>query len=497
MRRPAFLAVALALALLAVGSLAATQPSTDAFEVLVQRYIDQRRDLGSLSRSAIETRVASQKALLGEVRAVSTTGLSPEQRIDHAAIVGQLEGAIFEAEVLQPWERDPELYLQYGSLAGLMDQQGDPATKGRNVATRLKALTAMLGDARANLETPPRRFTDNGIYQAGEWRTFLEREVAAFAKTTGPAQTEVESANAEALGALADFQQFLKVDLLSRSTGNVAIGKDHYNHILNVRWYMKDDAAALLAKGQRAFAETEAQLTTLAKKMRPSAPSWVEAYESLKDDHPPEPLGAGGLWRYISLGRPTGDETKLDGLFVFQNGRFVQQALNIGEPFTTQVAQAHAGTYTVENGKIILNAEVGLIVAPGAAAPVASSPNRRHELTPVTGPSRLTLTFRSGTVQKFTRVGGAQGRIVPLANGALALVDGHFLLVFEEGSRAIAGSGTFTQRGSTLRLVAERWLSARDGKVTYSKVPLYATLDTTSLRLPGEASIRVVGGAGR
>ncbi len=774
MRRLITVAVALCLASLAVSSLTARQSSTDAFELLVQRYIDQRRDSGSLSRTAIEARVASQKALLGEVRAVSTAGLSPEQRIDQAAIVGQLEGAIFEAEVLRPWERDPELYLQYGSLAGLMDQSGDPATKGKAVATRLKALTATLGDARANLKAPPQRFTDNGIYQAGEWRTFLERDVAAFAKTAGAAQAEVESANAEALRALADFQQFLKVDLLPRSTGTVAIGKDRYNHILKVRWYMKDDAAALLAKGQRAFAETEAQLTTLAKKMRPSAASWVEVYESLKDDHPPadrikdeyqaqmeaaqaylkahaivtlpagervttidtppamrrsspfgtfssvgpldtslhgrlvltpveptltpeqrkerlrshhrawipiiavheaypghhvaalkanenprmlrrvvresifgegwglyceelmyeqgflkgddvrltqlrnrlwraarviidvgmhtgtmtfdqgvnllvdkvrferyaaelevgmytrrptmvlgyligmleimdmraafekkfgtpatmnvfvdkllrigslppplvraellgepiegtdvgsaganqtpEPLGAGGLWRYLSLGRPTGDETRLDGLFVFQNGRFVQQALNTGEPVTAQMAQAHAGTYTVENGKIVLNADVGLVVTPTAATPVASSPNRRHELAPEAARDRLTLTFGSGTVQKFTRVGGAQGRIVPLGSGALALVDGHFLLVFEEGGRAIAGSGTFTEKGSALRLVPERWLTARDGKVTYSKAPIDAALDSASLRLPGEAPIRVTSGSGR
>ena len=528
------------------------------------------------------------------------------------------------------------------------------------------------------------------------------------------------AANTEAIRALSDYKQFLERDLLPRSTGTFAIGRDHYNFILAKRWYMKDDAAALLAKGQRAFAETEAQLTALAQKMRPGA-TWVDVYESLKDDHPPadrikdeyqaqmeaaqaylkahdivtlppgervttidtppamrrsspfgtfssvgpldttlhgrlvltpieptltpeqrkerlrshhrawipiiavheaypghhvqalkanenprmlrrvvkesifsegwglyceelmyeqgflkgddvrltqlrnrlwraarviidvglhtgtmtfeegvnllvdkvrferyaaelevgmytrrpttvlgyligmmeiadmraaweqkfgkpatpklfidqllrigslppslvraellgepiagptadarqegEALGAGGLWRYVSLGRPTGDETRLDGLFVFQNGRFVQQSLNLGEPATSQVAQAHAGTYTVENGKIKLLAEVGLIVTPTAASPVASSPNRNHELAVARDGNRLVLTFGSGTVQKFTRVGPASGRMVPLSRGALALVDGHFLLVFEDGGRAIAGSGTFTANG--------------------------------------------------
>lgn len=200
-------------------------------------------------------------------------------------------------------------------------------------------------------------------------------------------------------------------------------------------------------------------------------------------------LGAAGLWRYTSLGRPTGDETKLDGLFVFQNGRFVQQALNLGQPVSAQVAQAHAGTFSIEQGKIILHAEVGLIVTPTAVSPVASSPNRRHELAPVRDGNRLTLTFGSGTVQKFTRVGAAAGRIVPLSRGALALVDDHFLLVFEDATRAFAGSGKVTATGAALRLQPERWLASKAGKVTYSTAPIDATLEARELRLPGEAPL--------
>jgi hypothetical protein len=209
------------------------------------------------------------------------------------------------------------------------------------------------------------------------------------------------------------------------------------------------------------------------------------------------PLGAGGLWRYVSLGRPTGDESKLDGLFVFQNGRFVQQSLNLGQPTTSQLAQAHAGTYTVEGGKIILNAEVGLIVNPTAAAPLASSPNRRHELSPVRDANRLTLTFGSGTVQKFTRVGAGAGRIVPLSRGALALVDDHFLLVFEDATRAIAGSGKYTMNGTAIRFAPERWLTSKGGKVTYSTAPVDATLDAAALKITGEAPLLLAGSSAR
>ena len=752
--------IVLVLAVSAVLPGTAHQSTSESFEALVQRYIDQRRESGNLAREAIEARVAAQRDLLRHVRAVAPGSLSPEQRIDRLVVIGQLEGSIFELDVLRPWAKDPELYLQYGSLATLIDQPGDAASTSRAVAARLRALTALLAEARANLEAPPRRFTENGIYQAAQWRAFLENDVASFARRSGDAGTEVTAANTEAIRALADFEQFLHRDVLPKSTGTFAIGRDHYNDILARRWYMKDDAAALLAKGQRVFAETDAALTALATRMTPGA-SWVEVYETLKDDHPPadrikdeyqaqmeaaqayltahdivtlppfervttidtppalrrsspfgtfssvgpldttlhgrlvltpiestltpeqrkerlrshhrawipiiavheaypghhvaalkanenprllrrvvkesifsegwglyceelmyeqgflkgddvrltqlrnrlwraarviidiglhtgamtfeegvnllvdkvrferyaaelevgmytrrptmvlgyligmmeiadmraayerkfgtpsspkqffdkllrigslppslvraellgepiadttqaeEPLGAGGLWRYVSLGRPTGDEARLDGLFVFQNGRFVQQALNLGDPASSQVAQAHAGTYTIENGKIRLLADVGLVVTPPAASPVASSPNRQHDLAVVRDADRLVLTFGSGTVQKFTRVGPASGRIVPLSNGALALVDDHFLLVFEDGGRVIAGSGRFTAKGTALRFVPERWLSARDGTVTYSTAPVDATLDATSLRIAGEAPMRV------
>lgn len=274
-------------ALLRQGTTVDAQGSAAApFEALVQKFVESRRvPASSLASAAIQTRVAAQKALLAEVRAIAAAALSPEQRIDRALMIGQLEGTIFEQEVLRPWEKDPELYLQYGSLAGLMDQPGDPAERGRAVVARLQALTALLGEARANLKAPPRRFTENGIYQSKEWRAFLESDVAAFADRSGASAAQVRAANADAIGALVEFERFLTQDMLPRSTGEFAIGRDHYNHILSRRWYMKEDAEALLAKGKRAFADTESLLADVAGRMKPGA-SWVEVYEALKDDHP-------------------------------------------------------------------------------------------------------------------------------------------------------------------------------------------------------------------
>jgi uncharacterized protein (DUF885 family) len=267
-----------------LGSAQGTANAT--FEALIEKFVENRRSAGSsLAQSAIGARITAQKDLLRQVRAVDPGPLSPEQRIDHALMIGQLEGTIFEQEVLRPWAKDPELYLQYGSLAAMIDQPGDAATVGRTVAARLDALNALLAEARANLQMPPRRFVENAIYQAGQWRTYLETDVATLSARSGAAAQEVTDANARAIRALADFDQFLS-RLLPSATGTFAIGRDHYNFILAKRWYMRDDADALLAKGKQAFAETETMLTALAGRMKPGA-SWVEVYETLKDDHPP------------------------------------------------------------------------------------------------------------------------------------------------------------------------------------------------------------------
>jgi len=58
------------------------------------------------------------------------------------------------------------------------------------------------------------------------------------------------------------------------------------------------------------------------------------------------------------------------------------------------------------------------------------------------------LSFRGdtmGTVQEFQRVGPGEGELYDLADGALAFVDGHFLLVEGEEQGVVTGDGNDVQ----------------------------------------------------
>lgn len=198
-----------------------------------------------------------------------------------------------------------------------------------------------------------------------------------------------------------------------------------------------------------------------------------------------------GLWEYESLGREGGTFAQLRGYFVFLNGWFVQQSLNVGEPFEQQVAQAHAGPTRAEGDKFHLTAIVGAVVSPGREPSASVRRDGQHVVTVKRMGDRMDLVFGSGTIQKFRKVGPGQGKVYPLERGALALVDGRFILVSEAGEVVTAGSGKYTQQGNTLTLDAERWFSSTGGKATYARGPMTASFDGRTLTLPAGTVLKV------
>lgn len=200
-----------------------------------------------------------------------------------------------------------------------------------------------------------------------------------------------------------------------------------------------------------------------------------------------------GLWRYRRIQPAGGGEVAIDGLFLFAGDRFLQQSLNEGKPYDRQLAQAHAGTVRREaDGSLSLAAEVGLVVDPARARAVELRHGSEHRIQPTRTGDALVLTFGSGTVQTFVRVGNGPGEIVALDRGALALVGGHFILVVENNGRAESGSGTFVREGARLLLKPERWFSIRDGAPRYARGDtIAATLDGRTLRLPDGTAFTV------
>jgi len=199
-----------------------------------------------------------------------------------------------------------------------------------------------------------------------------------------------------------------------------------------------------------------------------------------------------GLWRYQAIAAGGVKEVPIDGYFLFRGGRFVQQSLDVGEPFDKQLAQAHEGSYEVHGNALKMIAEVGVVVNPLGKTPVDVRRNSEHHVTFDRAGDRLTLTFSTGTVQKFTRVGSGEGQVVSLDRGALALLGDRFILVAEAPSYSVGGSGGFAKDGQTLRLRPDRWFTVRDGKAVYARERVDAMFDGKTLQIPGAPPLTVV-----
>ncbi len=204
--------------------------------------------------------------------------------------------------------------------------------------------------------------------------------------------------------------------------------------------------------------------------------------------------GVEGLWKYTRLETSGGKEMPLTGIFLFKDGIFVQQAIFDGEPFEEQGAMAHAGPYTSAAGSVHLVAEQTISTDPGADSPLSFRGSTEHDVSVTRDGDELTLVFSAGTgtIQEFEKVGPGEGVVHDLQDGALAFVDGYFVLVQGNEQAVATGYGTYEQRGGNLDLDIVRWADANpSGAKNMRDVTMNATFDGDALTLADGRTFRV------
>lgn len=200
-----------------------------------------------------------------------------------------------------------------------------------------------------------------------------------------------------------------------------------------------------------------------------------------------------GLWAYRSVAFADGIERRVTGLFVFKDGSFVQHVMHEGEPAQEQMTMGHAGVYTVApDGTLQLAADYSIIVEPKKAGSPRVRRNTRHRIVVARTGGSLSLKFESGAIHKLDRAGEGDGVLHFLTDGAVAFVDGRFILVADAADRLTMGHGTFRSEGRTFSLDANRWVEAQRGHISYRRnVALQVIFDGSALLLDDGRSFRI------
>ncbi len=206
-----------------------------------------------------------------------------------------------------------------------------------------------------------------------------------------------------------------------------------------------------------------------------------------------------GLWLYTGLRTGDGTDMPLTGIFLFKDDVFLQQAVFNSEPFEQARSMAHAGPYRPEpaTGSVHLVAQQTISIDPTGETPLSFRANTDHDVTVSRKGDDLTLIFGMGTstVQEFYYIGPGDGELYSLANGALALVDGHFILVDGNNESVTSGYGRYEQDGEAMTLNIIRWSESNgDTHSNLRDTQLKATFDGSALVLEDGRTFGIVSG---
>lgn len=248
------LALTVAVSLAIPLSRAVATPQDEQFQKIAHDYIeellqtnpeyatelgDHRFDdkLSDYSAEATAKELASVKEARQKLEAFNDLGqLTGANKVDVRILKEALDSEIFGLTELKEREWNPLVYNQSlaNSLYLLVARDFAPAGQRiPNLRKRLEGIPAVIAQAKANLQHPPRIYTETAIEQTqGAISLVREGLMPLLSQAPGAAKdlAPVQEATAKALE---DYKTWLQKDLLPRSDGDFRLGAEKFQKKLH------------------------------------------------------------------------------------------------------------------------------------------------------------------------------------------------------------------------------------------------------------------------
>jgi uncharacterized protein (DUF885 family) len=246
------------------------------------------------SRGRIEARVAELETQAARLAAFDRAVLSFDEAIDAEALADEVQLELLMHRTIRSWQQNPMGYarLPGAAIDSLMKRDFAPGPdRVRLVIARLRQVPAVYAAAKANLQEPPREFTEISIRMAKGTVGFFDNAVPSWAREASAGDSallaEFQQANAAVLAAAKDFAGWLDRDLKPRSTGRYALGAETYAALLRYGEMVETPIPELLAVGEAQLAKDHAAFVETARKINHRKTA-EQVMQSLSDDHPGE-----------------------------------------------------------------------------------------------------------------------------------------------------------------------------------------------------------------
>jgi uncharacterized protein (DUF885 family) len=250
--------------------------------------------LETRSREAVARETRRLRDTVSLLARINPALLSEEARYDYLVLASHARGQLLDLQDIRQWERDPNLYnrLISSSIDNILKRNyASIEQRLSSVLAREREIARLLNEARANLDSPPRIYTETAIRQVRGSIDYFSRVVPQMIERAGGGQmsaarkAEFETVNGGVISSLRAFTEWLERDLLPRSTGNFAIGAENYRRKLLYDEMVETPIAQLITDGERELRRTQEEMRQLSEEIAPGR-GILAAMRVLGREHP-------------------------------------------------------------------------------------------------------------------------------------------------------------------------------------------------------------------
>ena len=195
-------------------------------------------ELDDLSEGGRARGLEFSQNLLAELQALDVAALSRENQVDAAILRNQLQYDIWNAQTLQGWAWDPQLYsgLAGQAIYGLMAREFAPLPERLKSATaRMQKIPALLAQARANLDPArvPKVHAETVARQNAGVLGIVDTFITPHLDQLDPADRQQAQAAIDGLKTgVAEHQKWLDETLVPNAKGEFRVGAEVYDQKL-------------------------------------------------------------------------------------------------------------------------------------------------------------------------------------------------------------------------------------------------------------------------
>ena len=246
--------------------------------------------LENYSRGSLDKEAAALRTYEKKVSEFPAAKLDPSDEGDREFLLGTIRSQLLTLETIRPWQKDPDVYSSgiTNSAFTIIERNYAPAdVRLAALISREKQMPAALDAARANLDNPPKIFTDIALEQLPGIISFFQHDIpAAFTSVKDPKlMEEFRASNGAVIQSLISYQQWVKTDLLPKSNGDFRIGAATFTAKLRDDEMVDIPLHRLLTIGYADLHKNQEQFRQIAHELDPSKTP-MQVLAELQADHP-------------------------------------------------------------------------------------------------------------------------------------------------------------------------------------------------------------------